>query len=81
MLVCRLEKLKLQTMAGKMKRVGDLLFVGRALALILYKGLSFHIGHHHHHTASRATANQSHSHWAWVPSYWSEPAYPMQHGA
>lgn len=64
-LVCRFEKLKLQTRAGKIKCVGALLCIGGALALILYKGLSFHNGHHHHHhTASRATANQSHSHWA-----------------
>ena len=61
--------------------VGALLCVGGALSFILYKCWPFHIGHHHHYIVSRATANQSHSHWAYGPILLAEPAYHMQHGA
>lgn len=50
---CRMEKLGLQTWAGKAKCVGAILCVGGALATSLYKGKEFYIGHHSHHTQAQ----------------------------
>ncbi|RDY03513.1 WAT1-related protein, partial [Mucuna pruriens] len=48
-IICRMEKLRLQTWAGKAKCVGTILCVGGALATSLYKGKEFYLGHHIHH--------------------------------
>ncbi|KAI4338063.1 hypothetical protein L6164_016417 [Bauhinia variegata] len=45
-IICRMEKLGLQTWAGKAKIMGAILCVGGALTISLYKGKAFYIGHH-----------------------------------
>ncbi|KAK7275933.1 hypothetical protein RIF29_17060 [Crotalaria pallida] len=49
-IICRMEKLGLQTWGGKAKSMGAILCVGGALATSLYTGKEFFIGHHSHHT-------------------------------
>lgn len=55
-IVCRMEKLGLQTWAGKAKCVGAILCVWGALATSLYNGKEFYIGHHSHHTQAQTAA-------------------------
>ncbi|XP_059628902.1 WAT1-related protein At5g64700-like [Cornus florida] len=51
------EKLGLHRRAGKVKTLGAILCLGGALIISLYKGKTFHIGHHgvHQHLITRTT--------------------------
>lgn len=60
--VCRMEKLRLGTRAGKVKTIGALLCVTGAMITGLVKGKEFYIGHHH--IDSHTNAETSHPHWA-----------------
>ncbi|XP_027368428.1 WAT1-related protein At1g09380-like [Abrus precatorius] len=58
-ITCRMEKLALQTWAGKAKCIGAIMCVGGALATCLYKGKEFYLGHHNHHTHTAVTAHKT----------------------
>ncbi|XP_027333768.1 WAT1-related protein At1g09380-like [Abrus precatorius] len=55
-IICRIEKLELQSKSGKGKCIGTILCVGGALVCSLYKGKKFDLAHHtnHHHIAVAA---------------------------
>lgn len=55
--VLRIEKLGLNTKAGKIKVAGAIVCVGGALTISLYKGRTFHILHHSlkHHSIAKQT--------------------------
>ncbi|KAE9596011.1 putative EamA domain-containing protein [Lupinus albus] len=60
-IICRMEKLGLQTWGGKAKSIGAILCVGGAIATSIYKGNEFYIGHKGHHTqAIVAVAHKTH---------------------
>ncbi|KAI8030457.1 WAT1-related protein [Camellia lanceoleosa] len=60
-IIAGMEKLRLRTKAGKVKTGGAILCLAGALAISLYKGKSFHIGHHTtHHQIISHKANR---HW------------------
>ncbi|XP_027368427.1 WAT1-related protein At5g64700-like [Abrus precatorius] len=52
--ICRMEKLRLQTWAGKAKSIGAIMCVGGALTSSLYRGKEFYLGHRNHHTSTAA---------------------------
>jgi len=54
-----MEKLRLQTWAGKAKCVGAILCVGGALVNSLYKGKEFYLGHHSHHAQTATAAHKT----------------------
>ncbi|RDX63098.1 WAT1-related protein, partial [Mucuna pruriens] len=58
-IICRMEKVGLQTWRSKVKTVGAILCVGGALTTSLYKGKEFYIGqsssHHSHSTTVEAS--------------------------
>ncbi|OIW04339.1 hypothetical protein TanjilG_32531 [Lupinus angustifolius] len=59
-IICRMEKLGLQTWGGKAKSIGAILCVGGALATSIYKGKEFYIGHTSHHTQVIVVAHKTH---------------------
>ncbi|TKY56413.1 WAT1-related protein [Spatholobus suberectus] len=59
-IICRMEKLGLQTWAGKAKSIGAILCVGGALVTSLYKGKEFYLGHHSHHAQTAVVAHKTH---------------------
>ncbi|KAI4307007.1 hypothetical protein L6164_030242 [Bauhinia variegata] len=56
-IIFRMEKLGLETWAGKAKTVGAILCVGGALTCSIYKGAAFHIVHHS--VSTRITVDSS----------------------
>ncbi|KAL6291762.1 hypothetical protein ACE6H2_009272 [Prunus campanulata] len=56
-----IDKLNLQTRAGKVKTLGVIVCVGGALTASLYKGKAFHMRQHSHH--SHITVNTTYAHW------------------
>ncbi|KAM1407602.1 hypothetical protein ACFX2F_002159 [Malus domestica] len=61
-IVTRIEKLNLQTRAGKIKTLGVIVCVGGAITASLYKGKAFYMCQHSNHP-HRYTVNTSDAHW------------------
>ncbi|CAL0315595.1 unnamed protein product [Lupinus luteus] len=59
-IICRMEKLSLQTWGGKAKSIGAILCVGGAIATSIYKGKEFYIGHIGHHTQVIVVEHKTH---------------------
>ncbi|KAF7830816.1 putative calcium-binding protein [Senna tora] len=57
-IICRIEKLGIETWAGKAKTLGTILCVGGALTTSLYTGKEFHIDHHTHHSHSHSPSGK-----------------------
>ncbi|KAL5129121.1 WAT1-related protein [Glycine soja] len=59
-IISRLEKLGLHTWAGRAKCGGIILCIGGALAIGIYKGKEFYLGHHSHHVQIVVSTRNSH---------------------
>jgi len=59
-MVCRVEKLGLHALAGKLKALGAILCVAGALTTSLYKGKAFHLGHHGLHPTAALETSMPH---------------------
>ncbi|GER33449.1 nodulin MtN21 /EamA-like transporter family protein [Striga asiatica] len=59
-IILRVERLGLNTMAGKIKTLGAILCLAGALTITLYKGKSFHLGHYFNHESTILIKTQKH---------------------
>lgn len=60
LLVCRVEKLGLHALAGKLKALGAIFCVAGALTTSLYKGKAFHLSHHGLHPTAALETSMPH---------------------
>ncbi|CAL2244096.1 unnamed protein product [Prunus armeniaca] len=60
-IITRIDKLNLQTRAGKVKTLGVIVCVGGTLTASLYKGKEFYMRQYSHH--SHITVNTTYAHW------------------